>query len=217
MYTRVCPTCNQSVVHKTKESGRRSEGKECFSCAQKNPNKARKASEANKGKPYNNSRLGVKESEETRRKKSESLRGRTPGFGGRKHSKTTRLKQSRIRAEMLRERYGTGTQISPYYNKDACRLFEEINATLGWNGLHAENGGEFYIGGFWLDYYEPTENVVIEFDEKRHNIPSIKEKDELRQQFIVDQLKCRFIRIPEGQEDTWKTLLEVECQSNTNS
>lgn len=207
MYTRICPTCLNIIEHKTPQSGKRMEGKECFSCAQKNPEKARRVSIANKGKEYNKSKLGYIESDETRAKKSLALKGRVPGFGGKKHKKTTRLKMSKRRSEMLRDRFGHG-QISPWYNKDACKLFDEINAELGWNGHHAENGGEFYVGGYWVDYYEPVHNVVIEFDEPRHDIPSISEKDLIREDNIKQLLGCNFIRIKQGFEYEWKHLLQ---------
>jgi hypothetical protein len=207
MYTRICPTCGNSVSHTTKYVCKKSEGKECFDCAQKNPEKAKRVSQTNKGKDYNKSRLGVKESEETKKKKSLSLKGRVPGFGGKKHKPNTRQKMSEIRSQMLVERFGEN-QVFPYYNKSACQLFEKINKHFGWDGQHAENGGEFYIGGYWVDYYEPKQNIVIEFDEPRHDIPSIKEKDEIRQRYITEQLKCKFIRIKQSEQDDWLTIIE---------
>lgn len=167
----------------------------------------KKISTANKGKDYNKSRLGVKESEETRKKKSLTLKNRIGGFTGKSHTLTARQKMSQRRAEMIIKRFGEGIQISPWYNKSACQLFEKINKHFRWNGQHAENGGEFYISGYWLDYYEPTQNIVIEFDEPRHNIPLIKRKDEIRQRYITHQLKCKFIRIKQEDQDNWFTII----------
>jgi hypothetical protein len=206
MYTRICPKCKKEISHKSIESGRRQEGKQCWACAQADPKKAERVSLTNKGKSYNKSRLGIKESLETRQKKSQALKGRQPGFGGKKHSAQTRQKMSTRRAELLQQRFGHG-QLSPFYNKDACILFEEINREMNWMGLHAENGGEFYIGGYWLDYYEPNENIVIEFDEGRHSIPSIMEKDRIKQEYVTSVLKCKFIRIKQEEKHLWKTLI----------
>ena len=203
---RVCPTCKKIVTHTSKEVARRSEGKECFDCAQKNPEKARKVSLTNKGKAYNKSNLGKKQSPEWIAKRSQALKGRVPGFGGKKHSIQTRQKMSQTRLNELVDRYGNG-QISPWYNKEACQLFEEINSTMGWNGQHAERGGEVKVGGYFLDYYEPSQNLVIEFDEKRHQIPSVKEKDKIKQKVVTQILKCRCVRIKEGKESIWKNLL----------
>lgn len=207
---RICPQCNSDIEYKSKRGYTDAVKRNslCITCRNKSPDKARKVSLANKGKDYNKSNLGRKQTPEWIEKKRQSLKGRKPGFAGKRHTDETRQKMSKIRAEMLLERFGTGHQIAPWYNKDACRLFDEINRELGWNGQHAENGGEFYIDGYWLDYYEPTQNVVIEFDEERHNIPSVKEKDRIKQEHVVNLLKCKFVRIQKGNEHEWKTLLE---------
>jgi len=61
------------------------------------------------------------------------------------------------------------------------------------------NGGEFYIKelGYWVDYYEPTKNIVIEWDEKNRHYRKgqLTEKDIKRQEEITECLKCKFIRI----------------------
>jgi len=59
------------------------------------------------------------------------------------------------------------------------------------------NGGEFYIKelGYWLDGYDKENNVVYEFDEKYHDNQKQKQKDMVRQQDIINHLKCKFIRI----------------------
>jgi hypothetical protein len=95
----------------------------------------------------------------------------------------------------------------PNYNPTACQLFEEINKELGWLGKHAENGGEFHIKelGYWLDYYEPNHNIVIEFDEKKHNKTT--KRDMQRQTEIEQHLGCKFYRIPESMSDQWRGIL----------
>ena len=97
----------------------------------------------------------------------------------------------------------------PNYNKDACELFDTINESMNWNGQHAENGGEFFIKelGYWVDYYEPTLNIVIEFDDKSHNLKSKKERDARRQKEIEEHLGCKFYRIPHNRKDEWKKIL----------
>jgi len=101
-------------------------------------------------------------------------------------------------------------QLFPNYNKTACNVFEEINRTLGWKGIHAENGGEYHLKklGYWLDYYEPTKNVVIEFYEKHHfSRKGQVEKDELRRKEIIQELNCKFIILTEENLFNWKDLL----------
>jgi hypothetical protein len=93
------------------------------------------------------------------------------------------------------------------YNKNACRLFDEINATMGWSGRHAENGGEVCVRelGYWLDFYEPTLNIVIEFDEKHHKY--LTEKDDIRQKEIVEHFGCKFYRLTEDNFTNWKNII----------
>lgn len=115
----------------------------------------------------------------------------------------TKLRISR--RKQIEDRYGH--QISPNYNISFCKLILDIEKEFNWNGLHAENGGEFYIEslGYWLDYYEPNLNIVIEFDEKHHKFQ--KEKDFKRQSEITDFLKCKFYRIKEEEKHLWKQIL----------
>jgi len=93
----------------------------------------------------------------------------------------------------------------PRYNKRACIIFEEINKELGWSGRHAENGGEFLIKelGYWVDFYEPNLNIIIEFDEKNHKYK--RNHDLIRQKRIIDLLGCKFYRISEG--DEWRMII----------
>ena len=64
---------------------------------------------------------------------------------------------------------------------------------------HAMNGGEYYIKelGYWLDGYDKLNNIVYEYDEAFHfdKYGKLLEKDIIRQNEIIDFLKCKFIRI----------------------
>lgn len=104
--------------------------------------------------------------------------------------------------------YGCGCvkklPFSPGFNINACEIFDKINETFGWNGVHALNGGEHKVLSYFVDYYEPKLNLVIEYDEKYHKYH--KEKDIVRQEKIVEQLKCDFIRVQEGED--WEDILK---------
>ncbi|MCK9445444.1 hypothetical protein M0Q50_00955 [bacterium] len=97
----------------------------------------------------------------------------------------------------LEENKLNGHQLVPNFNKDACKLFDEISLKEGIHIQHAMNGGEFYIKelGYWVDGYDKENNIVYEFDEKHHN--NKLEKDLIRQIEIEQYLKCEFIRIKE--------------------
>jgi len=96
---------------------------------------------------------------------------------------------------------GNDGKYRPNYNKLACQFFDYLNSEMGWNGVHALNGGEFYISeyGYWVDYYESSKNMVIEWDERTHHFKNKErvKKDIVREENIKALLKCKFIRIPD--------------------
>ena len=98
--------------------------------------------------------------------------------------------------ENIRKKKG---QAYPKYNPEACELIEEYGDKHGYDFQHAENGGEYHIKelGYWVDGYDPEENVVIEVDEPHHFNENGKlcERDKRRQQEIEEHLNCKFIRI----------------------
>ena len=93
-----------------------------------------------------------------------------------------------------------GNQLYPGFNKNACKLFDEISLNENIHIQHAMNGGEYHIKelGYWVDGYDNVNNVVYEFDEKYHNKEKQQEKDKIRQQEIENFLGCTFIRIKEN-------------------
>lgn len=92
-----------------------------------------------------------------------------------------------------------GTLIWPNYNREACHIFHRLEKDLGWDGLYATKGKEQRIGRFWVDYYEPTKNIVIEYDEPHHyNNGELCDKDKYRQKWIEERINCKFFRINEN-------------------
>jgi hypothetical protein len=89
------------------------------------------------------------------------------------------------------------------YNPFACKIFDEINDSLGWSIQHALNGGEVRVIGYSLDGYDKEKNIVIEYDEKYHDKQI--EKDIIRQKQIEEHLGCKFYRIPYNQ--CWKNII----------
>ena len=82
---------------------------------------------------------------------------------------------------------------------------------MQWDGQHAENGGEYCIKelGYWVDYYEPTLNLVIEYDEPYHSRKINQIKDLARQKEIEEYLGCKFYRIKQGEENLWRTIINA--------
>lgn len=93
----------------------------------------------------------------------------------------------------------------PNYNIDACKYFDNLNKINNWNGRYATNGGELNVLSYFVDYYEPIQNIVIEWDEPHHRRKIGKSKDVIRQKLIKEHLKCKFLRY----DVLTKTLNEV--------
>jgi len=90
-------------------------------------------------------------------------------------------------------------QIFPNYNPNGCEYLNELMKNTNTFIQHAENIGEYHIEklGYWLDGYDKENNIVYEWDEKKHFNPdgSLKEKDIQREKQIKNFMKCNFIRI----------------------
>lgn len=117
---------------------------------------------------------------------------------GRTRSSETRRKMRLAKIKYIIEQNGS---IAPRYNKRACEYFDKIEKEKGWNGLYASKNGEFFVRhlGYFVDYYEPTQNIIVEYDEPKHyNIDnSLKKRDNERMMEIVEYLKCNFFRYNE--------------------
>ena len=90
-----------------------------------------------------------------------------------------------------------GHKICPAFSEIACEYFDWLNKWNGWNGKYATNGGEYFIKelGYWVDYYEPKENIIIEWDEYHHySHGNLLLKDIKRMEEIKQHLTCRFFR-----------------------
>lgn len=87
------------------------------------------------------------------------------------------------------------------YSKKACKYIDNLNNKFGWNLQHAENGGEIRIGNFWVDGYDLDNNIVFEYDERKHykdvynNI--LNDRDIERQNIIIQKTNCQFYRYNE--------------------
>lgn len=136
-------------------------------------------------------------SDETKRKISIALKGRKREPLSKETKRKLRLSAiQRIERDRL-----NGNQLIPRFNSIACQLIDEYGKQHGYNFQHPMNGGEFHIKelGYWVDGYDKTQNVVIEYYERRH-LNHI-EKDEQRKQEIIKHLGCKFIVLNENKYD----------------
>ena len=170
----------------------------------------RKISEAMKGKklkPFSeehkkNMSLANKGriiSEETRKKISLANKGKirstemkqriSEAKKGRSRSEETKRKMRISHIKIVEKQIDDGGQITPRYNFNACKFFDELNKLKGWNGQHAENGREYKVNklGYFLDYYEPDKKVIGEYYEKHH----YKDKNILTEKTLLRELEIR--------------------------
>jgi len=174
---------------------------------EKSHNYGKKASEETREK-MSKSRIGKIISKETREKISKANKGKIRSDEyklnmsiiktGKFHTEESKLKMRTSRIKEIESKCG---RVIPNYNKTACQYFNKIMEQTKVNIQHAENGGEYYIKGlgYWVDGYDIDNNIVYEYDEKRHfdihgnlNPCDIKRENE-----IMDHLKCKIIRIKE--------------------
>jgi hypothetical protein len=112
------------------------------------------------------------------------------------HKQSTKLKMRISALEYISSLKG---RVVPRYNKESISIIEKYGKENGYKFIHAENGGEYFIKelGYFLDAYDPINNIVLEIDERFHfdNNGNLKQKDIERQENIQNLLNCKFIRI----------------------
>ena len=122
----------------------------------------------------------------------------TPSFKNRKHLDETKEK---IRQSTIKNLELLIPGFRARYNKDACKYIDLLNIKNNWNLIHAENGGEKFICGYFVDGYDEEKNIVFEYDESRHYIDPynniLKQKDIDRQNYIISNTGCEFYRYNE--------------------
>lgn len=159
----------------------------------------------NKGKTFEEI-FGEEKAKELKKKNSEIQKEKSTKLGKTYneyygYTKSTLIKRKqRISAiKRLINNISNGGQIQPRYNPTGCDYFDKIMEQTNTFIQHAQNGGEYNIKelGYWVDGYDIENNIVYEFDEKRHfnSDGSLKDKDIQRQKEITDFLNCEFIRI----------------------
>lgn len=150
-----------------------------------------------------NAMFGKKHTDETKQKISKTRKLRKIPGPKMSVDGLRRLRQKRI-TEISVDKFN-GHQVMPSFNKKSCKFFDTLEKKLNWSGLYATKNGEYQIKelGYFVDYYEPTKNIVIEWDERRHyNVDrTLKLEDTIRQKEIENFLKCVFIRIDEKNFD----------------
>ena len=180
-WARICPVCNRNVYHKNANSLRSGMWKNCpcWTC------RSRLNSEKTKGRPRPPFTDEWKRNIGTGHKKSKTWKAsmNTPEY---------KEKHRQKMLQMIRE-----GKSKVAFNRTACDVFDFLNEQLHWNGQHGTAGKEKSVDVFFLDYYEPTLNVAIEYDEKHHRKPSRYKGDWIKQKVVMDTIGCEFYRVDE--------------------
>lgn len=211
-WERKCPDCGISIFHKRKyvRDKFNKQKRFCKKCRQKGSRSVKFGKKQNEEvkEKLRKTRLGRKMHPHTKIALYISNKGK-PLTDKRKQNisnaqlnhpnkKEINRKKRLATIKRLQNQYGI---LFPNFNKKACEYFQWLNMWNGWNGQYAVNGGEYFIKdlGYWVDYYEPKENVVIEWDESTHyNVDNqLKKRDNDRMIEIKAHLKCRFMRFNE--------------------
>jgi hypothetical protein len=137
-------------------------------------------------------------SAESNKRRSESCIKAKCGYCNKGRKTSNKLKRL-FRKQTIERLSKTHKNFHPSYSINACKYFDEVMKSTGHYIQHALNGGEYHIKdlGYWLDGYDKANNVVYEWDERRHfnNDGTLKNKDILREKEIKRFLKCQVIRI----------------------
>jgi len=122
--------------------------------------------------------LGKKHTSETKKILSEIAKKRPPSFLGKSlkpeaKAKISMAASNRSEACLLKLREKRVAFIEAHggnksFNLCACSVFSLMDSLSGWEGQHAKNKGEKIVAGYYLDYFNEKEKIIIEWDEKGH-------------------------------------------------
>lgn len=217
-FIRICPKCNKELFYSNKSNWRAANriNSFCRNCKIISEETKKRIGLVHKGKKISedlknklkNSWVGKKHSSETilkmkemRQHISEETREKLRNIRlGKKMSDKTREKMREIKLNNIKELGGF-----PSFNKKACNFIDSIKNKLSYNFQHALNGGEFNICGYSVDGYDKNNNVIFEYDEKRHENPTRKLKDLKRMEIIKNKLNCEVIRYSERFNKLYKS------------
>lgn len=147
-------------------------------------------------------KLSKPKTKEHRKKLSRSLKGK---YLGRRYEVTpeTRKKMRLSAINRLKKVYGENF-FMPNVNKKETDFFHNLEKQYGWDGIYFGKDGntqQHYINslGYWVDFYDEKRNIVVEYDETNHYDCNwnLRNKDLIRQNEIITELKCDFYRYNE--------------------
>lgn len=220
-FKRNCPACGKEMFYSTEGSLRRAikRNTDCLSCLRKGENNVMygETHTLETRERLRAVNLGKHPAKETRKKMSlHSARkgvhqyGKDANFYGKHHTEEWKRKMRVMmcrRLLKLRPQGYNGGWINNVGKKEGS-YFKKLEARTKWNGIYHKKSGKQHLIkylGYFVDYYEPLHNIVVEYDEPRHyRYGRLREKDLVRMEQIKAHLGCEFWRYDAYRKQLWK-------------
>ncbi len=152
------------------------------------PNTGKKFTEEHKKKMSENHKgmKGKKHSEESKKRMSKNHSGDKHWNYNKKHSEETKDK---IRESTIRYKINNNI-IFTTIGKNETKILDQIEKESGYKILR-----QYQVIGYFVDGYDPINNIVYEVNEKHHFTEKQMIKDEQRQLNITQYLGCEWVNI----------------------
>jgi|ERR1035437_998791 very-short-patch-repair endonuclease len=213
------PFFGKEHSNETKEKLRKCNlGKDRFSDEYKNKLRIKMTGDGNHfyGKKHTDAtkeKLSIPKTLEHRRKLALSLKGNPSPLRGKHHSDESKRKMRISAIKRIRENKFIGREMYPSVNPKEKNYFLKLEEKNNWNGIFfGKDNKQFLIEnlGYFVDYYEPDKNIIVEYDETNHYDKNwkLKEKDIKRQNEIIKTLHCKFYRYNEVLDKFYEVILD---------
>lgn len=159
--------------------------------------------------------LSKSKTPEHKRKLALSLKGKASSRKGKYHTDESKRKMRISAIKRIKENNFIGRKMYPSVNPKEKNYFLTLEEKNNWDGIFfGKNNNQFLIEslGYFVDYYEPNKNIIVEYDETKHYDKdwSLKLKDIKRQEEIIKTLHCKFYRYNEVLDKFYEVTLNEE-------
>ena len=149
-----------------------------------------------KTKKTNIRKYGVEYYSQTDECKRKVINTNLKKYGTKYYTQTDEFKKRMINTMI--EKYGElWLKHIPKYNPNSIIYLDLLSEKSGLQIQHALNGGEKKFIRYWVDGYVEKYNICIEWNEKHHNSKRQKERDKIKEIFIIENFNCNIIHINE--------------------
>lgn len=137
-------------------------------------------------------------------------------FYGKRHNEEARRRMRVAACErvLYLQRMANG-RLNNVGSKEGA-YFRQLEKEKGWDGVYFDKCGcQHYVAhvGYFVDFYDPFLNIVVEYDEPRHYRNGVlREKDVRRMEQIKNHLNCEFWRYDAYRNELWKFENEIDMK-----